>query len=422
MASMNVYNFYHMTMSKVATTKYDSHKKSELRSLYKNMVKLNQQKPFYKLTLSDTTQAYVIGIKEAAMELKTSSSFLAEDTNPASQKMAISTDAPMDLSVQLLTNEYSSLPSKLKLQVNQLAATQINQGTQVPADYSGLNPGVHYLTIEKSGNEYQFEIETHKGESNLHIQRRLAMSINNSNIGIRATVMETGINSALQLESHASGLGTLENGLQFVVKGEDDSLLVDYFGLNEVSTYPTDAEFSLNGDLQTSSSNHISINNGIGIDLHQVSQKEATIYLMPDHSALLEDVDDFVHYYNHLIDLANQTEGNPNGSKKLLREISKITHRFHNDLEASGLKVTETGHLEKDEALLVQSTENGQFQELFHNLSDFKNAVHEAANKITLNPMEYVDKTIISYPNTKTNFPNPYMPSMYSGMLFNLYV
>lgn len=422
MATMNVYNFYHMAMPRVANTKYDSHKKSELRSLYNSMVKLNQSKPFYKLSLSDATQSYVIGIKEAAMELKTSSAFLSEDIDPASQKMSVSTDTPSDISVKLLTDDYSSLPSEIKLQVSQLATSQKNQGINVPSRNSDIEPGTHYITIQKSGSEYQFEIETQKGESNLHIQRRLSMSINNSNIGIRARVMESNGYSSLSLESQSSGQGALEDGLQFIIKEDDDSTLVDTFGLNQITVYPVNAEFTLNGESQTASSNHISINNGIGIELNRATNKEATIQLAPDHSALLEDVDDFVHYYNHLIDLANQTEGNPNGSKKLLREISNVTKRFHNALEASGLSIDEDGHLEKDEALLVQSTENGQFQELFQQLSDFKNAINEATNKITLNPMEYVDKTIISYPNTKQNFPNPYMPSMYSGMLYNQYV
>lgn len=422
MAAMNVYNYYHMAMPRMATTKYDSHKKSELRSLYNDMVKLNQKKPFYKLSLSDKTQSYVIGIKEAAMELKTSSAFLSEDIRPSSRKMAVTTDAPSNISVKLLTDNYSSLPSNITLQVNQLAAAQKNIGTQVPANGTDIPPGTHFVTIEKSGSEYQFEIATKSGESNLHIQRRLAMSINNSNIGVRASVLESGTNSALQLEYHHTGTGTLEDDLRFIVKGDKDSTFIDVFGLDQVTTHPANAEFVLNGEAQAASSNHISINNGIGIELYHTTETEANIQLTPDYSALLDDVDDFVSYYNHLIELANRTEGNPNGSKKLLYEINKVSRRFHNSLESSGLTIDEHGYLQKDEALLVQSTANGNLQDLFRQLSDFNHAINEATRRITLNPMEYVDKTIISYPNTRMNFPNPYMPSIYSGMLFNQYV
>jgi flagellar hook-associated protein 2 len=178
----------------------------------------------------------------------------------------------------------------------------------------------------------------------------------------------------------------------------------------------------LNGQTQSARSNHISVNNAIGIELNQITQEEAHIKLGVDHTAMLEDVDDFVESYNHLIDLANNVSDNPNGSHKLLREIGSVTKHFRSNLESSGLKITEDGHIEKDDSLLVQSTENGQFQELFEQLSEFKNAMNQATDRITLNPMEYVDKTIISYPNIKRNFPNPYMPSMYSGMLYNSYV
>lgn len=422
MAVLNVYNYYQMAVPGISNTKFDTHKKSELKTLYNDMIKLNQKKPFYKLSLSNATRSYIIGIKEATMELKTSSAFLSEDSEPGNRKMTVHTDQPGNIAVSLLSEEYEAMPEEVTIHVTQLAAAQKNEGSLVSSDSVSISSGKHYFIIAKGDSEYQFETEAKQGETNLHIQRRLARSINNSNIGITARVIESGTTSRLQLEAKDSGLGNLDNGLQFEVKGLDDEDMVRYFGLNEVTVYPQNAELTLNGRPQSSKSNNISINNGIGVELNHVTQEEAHIRLREDRTALLEDVDDFVHYYNNLIDLANNVEGNPNGSRKLLRDISSVTKHFRNDLEASGLKLTEDGHLETDEALLVQSTENGQFQELFRQLSDFKNAINQTTDRITLNPMEYVDKTVVSYPNTKRNFPNPYMPSMYSGMFFNLYV
>lgn len=422
MGSLNIYNYYQMALPSIANTKYDSHKKSELKNLYKDMVKLNQSKPFYKLSLSKETRDYVIGIKEAALELKTSSSFLSEDSDPDSRKMMVNTDQPANLSVSLLSDEYESMPTEISMSIDQLAAAQKNEGKLVPSNSASVPVGKHYINIEKGGSEYQFEIDTKQGETNLHILRRLATSVNSNDIGISARVMESGTSARLQLEAKDSGLGELDQGLQFQVKGVDDAGMVEYFGLNDVTTYPQNAKFTLNGNEQTASSNNISINNGIGIELNHVTNGEARIKLANDNTALLEDVDDFVHYYNNLVDLAHKVDDNPNGSQKLLRDLGTITRRFRNDLESSGLKLNEDGYLEKDDALLVQSTESGQVQELFQQLSDFKNAVNQATDRITLNPMEYVDKTVVSYPNTQRNFPNPYMPSMYSGMFYNSYV
>lgn len=38
-----------------------------------------------------------------------------------------------------------------------------------------------------------------------------------------------------------------------------------------------------------------------------------------------------------------------------------------------------------------------------------------------LNPLDYIDKVVVTYPNTNINYPNPYIPSKYSGLLFNDY-
>ena len=44
------------------------------------------------------------------------------------------------------------------------------------------------------------------------------------------------------------------------------------------------------------------------------------------------------------------------------------------------------------------------------------------ADNIAINPMHYVNKTLISYPNPNKTFANPYVTSIYSGMMFNGYV
>lgn len=422
MAGMNIYNFYHMAAPKVANTKFDTHKKEELQAIYQRMIRYNRKQPFYKLSLSGETQNYIIGIKEASLELKTSAAFLEEEVTAGSQPMSAYTDQPSSMSVRILNQATASTSTDITLEIQQLAQAQENTGTDVPASASIIEPGSHFLTIERNGTEYQFEINTRPGETNLSIQQRLAASINNSNIGIQASISQTGNNSALNLKSVATGRGNTDAGLQFLVKGTSASSPADYFGLNHVTTIPVDAEFVLNGTTRTSSSNQISINNAIGIELQKPTTQPASIHVSPDYSDFLDDIDDFVDSYNHLIQLANQTEQNPNGSRKLLRELSVVAKRFHNELEAAGLTPDEQGYLQKDEALLAQSAENGQFQELFHHLSAFKHAIDTAASKVTCNPMEYVDKTIVSYPNVKRNFPNPYMPSIYSGMFYNQYL
>ena len=41
----NVYNYYMTTYSPRSSTRYDTHKKSELRNIYNTIVKLNKEAP-----------------------------------------------------------------------------------------------------------------------------------------------------------------------------------------------------------------------------------------------------------------------------------------------------------------------------------------------------------------------------------------
>ena len=66
----NIYNFYLTTYSKDCSSPFDSHKKSELRSVYNSMVKLNKEAPVYLLKNTPSTQAYAVGVKENARLLR----------------------------------------------------------------------------------------------------------------------------------------------------------------------------------------------------------------------------------------------------------------------------------------------------------------------------------------------------------------
>ena len=54
-------------------------------------------------------------------------------------------------------------------------------------------------------------------------------------------------------------------------------------------------------------------------------------------------------------------------------------------------------------------------------IKSFAKALYQKSDQVSLNPMEYVDKTIVAYKNPGKNFANPYITSAYSGMMFNSY-
>ena len=66
-----VYSYYLTNYGSSGSTKYDSHKKSELRNVWNNIVKTNKEAPLYVLKDKDTKNVseYVIDVKESARSL-----------------------------------------------------------------------------------------------------------------------------------------------------------------------------------------------------------------------------------------------------------------------------------------------------------------------------------------------------------------
>ena len=109
-------------------------------------------------------------------------------------------------------------------------------------------------------------------------------------------------------------------------------------------------------------------------------------------------------------------------SSRLFKELQRISRRHTNSLESAGLTFDENGAMKADESLVTQSVAEGNIRDSLEMIEKFKDDLKKEANLITINPMNYVDKTMISYPNPVISFSNPYVTSMYSGMMFNGYV
>ena len=77
------------------------------------------------------------------------------------------------------------------------------------------------------------------------------------------------------------------------------------------------------------------------------------------------------------------------------------------------------GHIKIEESVILQNIKEGNLSDSLEKLNDFKKAVVNKAEDISINPMKYVNKKLISYPHPTKNFTSPYVSSIYSGMMFN---
>ena len=65
---------------------------------------------------------------------------------------------------------------------------------------------------------------------------------------------------------------------------------------------------------------------------------------------------------------------------------------------------------------------NGSLERLFSDNSKFADTLTKKLSDISLNPMEYLNKTVVTYPNIMAKKTlNPYVSSIYCGLLYNNY-
>lgn len=424
----SAYNYYLTNYVGKEVSKYDTHKKSELRDVYNHMVKINKNAPLYKIADSEDVKKYAIDLKEAARAITNIASELSEneDTDSGfSKKKAISSDESVVSVKYVGTERPEQEPEELKIKVEGLATNQINRGNFLNQSELGLKSGAYSFDFAIGEYTYEFQFNVKIGENNRDIQDKLARLINRANIGVKAEIVENSLGfSALSVESEATGLANYD-GTIFKISSNESSEVGDavaFFGLDDIYKMPQNAKFTVNGIEKSSSSNTFTIAKQYLVNLNSVSDEEISIGLKPDFDTVIDNVNEFIDKYNSMVELAKKRIGNGYEAEKLYRDIGTITSYHKKDLDSAGFKVEDDGKINVDEEVLIQSVSEGTLKDSLGKLGTFKKTLLSKANSISLNPMAYVDKKLIAYKRPGNNFNNAYMTSIYSGMMFNGYV
>ncbi len=415
--NQNVYN--HLSTALVPKKRNTTHKSSELRALYNKMAQYNKNSPLYLLSLSEKKQSYMINIKEAAITLRdVADSFSNADSDIYTKKSLQSSDADA-VSGTIRSSEYGDIPDTISIKVESLASEQINVGNYLNSSGHDFISGDYRFSLETLNGASHFNIQV-GNESNLEIQNRLAGYINNRGLGIEASVITEGESSSIMLSSVDTGNPSSDDGLYFSFKSEGTRDIAGILGLNNVSTAPANSMFYINDTMHSSSSNHISINQAIELDFHKTTDEPVAINLIPDMKTALDHIDMFVDAYNSLVELSSNA-GSKIGARNLYNDISGIVSKHIGELKDAGLTIDDARYMVKDEALLTEKVKSGDFAKLFTDFSSFRDDVENATNRLTLDPMAYINKLIVTYPNTSNKSNTPYTQSLYSGLMYNNY-
>lgn len=425
---MNVYNSYMTSYQTKSLTRYDTHKKSELRSIYNAIVKLNKESPLYKVSFSQQTQEYAVELKEGARGLKNVINDLTNgNTEQIFNKKAVFSDNNQVVTAKYVGNDAGNdfLMEDFSIEVHKLATPQTNVGKYLPNFQRQLESGTYVFNIEVNGLDYEFQFGVGDQDTNFNVQNKLARLINNSNIGLQAQVLTEGSESALKITSIETGEKG-DDGLIFHITDIPDGSygVAAKFALDSVEEYPKDSSFAVNGVERSTHANTFVAGKIFEITLHGISAagNPSMIGFKTDTEAITEHIETFVSEYNSFLGtVRSYSDVEPKG-EKLIKEYTSIAKEYINDLESIGMEIMSNGDIQIDKALLTEATKDEEtYNETLKGINGFKNSILRKVNYALIDPMEYVDKVMLNYKNPGRNFVNPYVTSIYSGMMFNSY-
>lgn len=422
------YGYYLSTYANKSASRYDTHKKSELRNIYNTIVKINKESPLYKFQNTGDVQKFAIDIKEGARNIKNVVASLSDDDDIGTafqKKIAFSTQENIVTANYIGTSKQAEAMDNFEIEVRQLAKPQINLGTFMEKERLDLRPDTYAFDLETTSAAYEFQFNVTSSSTNYDVQKKLADLISNAGINLQGSVIEDEQGrSALKIESGNTGRNRNEDFLfNITPQGNRNSMTaLHVLGIDYISQPSQNAEFLLNGEERSSFTNTFSINNAFELTLHGISEEgnPATIGFKANIDAIADNIQTLVDSYNGVIQTADKY-ADTQQTARLFRDISSAAFALQNHLESLGLMVDSHGEISIDKALLEEAVNVEDPSESFSILNDFKNLLNEKATNASLDPMKYVDKIVVVYKNPQKTLVTPYVTSIYSGMMMDRY-
>lgn len=420
----NVYSYYLSQYAAKPSSRFDSHKKSELRNVYNKMVSINRKSPLYKLNLSEDMQKLAIDIKENAIDLKDISSELSEAESGMDEikhKAHSSNEEALDVRY---TGDGENPVEGFSVDIKQLATNQVNTGHFLQPQSKYLAAGDYAFDISISDVTYELQFNVEGQDTTKDVQEKIAQLINRSGIGMRAQVESDALgNTALSMSSGQTGIRNMRS-LIFTVYDDENSTnkgAVEYLGLNRTMQYPANAIFAINGENRSSADNHITVDKVFELDFKNTTKEPVQITLEEDTDSIAREVSEFVDGYNRIVDFARKASEKFEGGERLLKEFERIAKSYNGVLEENGFIVKENGKLEIGEDAERRLGSKEEVSEVLSKLEDFRSSVSRKTENIISNPLEYIDKKLVIYKHPIKNFISPYSSSAYAGIMFDGY-
>lgn len=428
----NAYNYYISTYANKEVSRYDCHKKSDLRKIYNSIVKTNKESPLYKIPHLEDAKKFAIDVKEHAKSIQNVVASLSDHyggfDDSFRKKVAVSSDETQVCVKYVGDGTEENAYEEFTIEVDKLASPQVNTGNFLPDEEMAFTTGSYSFDLNTNLSSYELQYNVNAGETNRDIINKLHKLINSSNLGISSEILEDGNgSSALQLTSNQTGLSEEESSLFSIKPATSGGSIaaMDLLGIHQISSAAENASFKLNGTTHSALSNSFIINNTFELSLEGLSSDGtiASVGFKTDSEAIADNIQTLVDSFNGILDTAsNYSESNVGRSNKLIADISSCSKSRKSDLESIGLMVGDNGSISIDRDILSKAVNPNRAEMTFETLKEFKNSVGKKAEYASIDPMNYVNKIVVTYKNPGHNFPAPYLSSIYSGMMLDSFV
>lgn len=430
MPLLSVYNHLLQNYAMMRPTRFDSHKKSELRDIYQSILRLSSEQPLYKISFDESAQAYTLGIKDSALSLSSMIKELNIDdgTSVFEHKTLMSSD-PDTVDISLLNgSDVKDEQLPLSVEVSTLSSAQENQGFYLLEQESELPSGQYSFTIGVEKNLYSFQFNVSAGSTNIELQQKLSDFINKTSIGLHTQVVHDAATGRSRLDLSAVAPGTPVTGTPVFTPQDTrypkDSTcgIVMHFGLDHIVHMPENTTFFINNESFETRNHTYTADYGLSMTFHVTSQEPVVISKVTDQGPVADKIQSFIDGYNSFLSLAEEHSTRNHRARKLIHDLSTTMRTFATELEAHGIRTEKDGFLFMDRETVYAAAKDGSLKKFFSSENSFASGLLKKLSDISLNPMEYLDKTVVTYPNTtaKKTY-NPYVSSIYSGLLFNNY-
>lgn len=424
----SAYQYYLSTYGNSNVSRYDTHKKSQLRDVYNRIVKSNKESPLYKFKNTGTVKKQAIDIKESTRNIQNVIDSLSESGNGIesvfSKKIAKTSDETI-VTAEYIGNADESDITGFEIQVKQLACAQTNHGNYLTNDRLDIEPGLYSFDLNTNTSSYEFQFSVTSNDTNASLLQKLAKLVNNAAIGLNATLETNDMGqSALKITSRQTGISPDEDYLfQILPIAEPDSIhAMNVLGINHIETSAQNSSFLLNDAEYASYSNTFTIDNNFDITLHGVTGdgESAQIGFKTNADAAADNVARLVDAYNNIIRVGH-TYDDSRSTNRLVRDFGSCAREYCNEFEAMGLNINSESYIELDRSLLTDAITAEDAADNFAILNEFKSSLNVKTKEAFIDPMSYVNKVIVTYKNPGRNFATPYITSIYSGMMLDTF-